>query len=188
MMLCLSLWSCGMAGKQYGLPVTLGSSSDKVRSTLGAPTERYRPGTANDTIESIQNVPRDAETVLEWYYSSGIVGQFSRDKLSSITLFASADYKGFLPYTGTVIKGVRLTDTKQAVLDKLGKPTKVDNEPLPAGTNPDEPTVWPKESNYYWHFEEYTLKATFLDQAQLVKDDPKLVLPKDKLTSLILTK
>ena len=186
--LLLCTFGCNGAAPNYGLPIALGSTSDDVRKLLGAPTARYRPATTGDTVETIQNVGKNAEIVIEWYYSSGIVGSFNRDRLSTITLFTYSDYRGFLVYSGTVVNGVRLADSKQSILDKLGKPTKVESEPLDAGTNPDVPELWPKESRYYWHFKNYTLEATFLNQAQNVSEKEKLTFPKDKLIAITLTK
>jgi hypothetical protein len=50
------------------------------------------------------------------------------------------------------------------------------------------PVVWPEESRYYWRFKNYTLEATFLNQAQSVSEKEKLTFPKDKLIAITLTK
>lgn len=171
----------------YGLPITLGSTSDEVRKILGGPTERYRPPNANDTVETIRN-PSNDEKVVEWYYSSGIVGAFDRNRLTAITLHTYTDYQGFLVYSGTVVNGIKLTDSKQTILSKLGKPTKIESDEFESRTDPDVPVVWPNESRYYWRFRDYAVEATFLNQAQSVSEKEKLTFPKDKLISIVLTK
>lgn len=184
----LLLFAAGCGGPSYGLPVVLGSTSDEVRKVLGAPTERFRPGTASDTVESISHPGKDEEKVIESYYSVGITCTFSRDQLAAIVLPTYTDYHGFLPYNGTVVNGVKLTDTKQAIIAKLGMPTKVENDALPDGTDPNVPVVWPKESTYYWRLKRYAVQATFLNQAQDVSETEHLTFPKDKLVSITLTK
>ena len=186
----LLLFACGcnVGGSRYGLPVSLGSSSDDVRNVLGAPTERFRPGTADDTVGGISHPGKDEEKVIEWYYSVGIVAMFARDRLAAITLPTYTDYHGFLPFTGTVVSGVKITDTKQVILAKLGTPTKVESDELEAGTDPNVPVVWPKESTYYWRLKEYAVQATFLNQAQDVSEKEHLTFPKDKLLSITIKK
>jgi hypothetical protein len=186
--LLLSALSCDKSAvPQYGLPITLGSTSDEVRKTLGGPTERYRPPVASDTAETIRNPGKDGK-VIEWYYSSGIVGVFDRDRLTAITLHTYTDYQGFLVYSSAVVNDVRLTDSKQTIVSKLGKPTKIESDGLESGTDPDVPVVWPKESRYYWRFKDYLVEAAFLNQAQNVSEKEKLTFPKDKLISIMLTK
>jgi hypothetical protein len=178
--------ACTVTGPSYGLPIFLGSTSDEVRKVLGAPTERFRPGTASDSVESISHPGKDEEKVIESYYSVGITCTFSRDRLAAIGLPTYTDYHGFLPYGGTVLNGVKLTDTKRVIIAKLGTPIKIESEALPTGTDPDVPVVWPKESNYYWRLKDYAVQATFLNQAQDVSEH--LTFPKDKLISITLTK
>ncbi len=108
-----SLWITGGTARfRSGLPITLGSTSDEVRKALGGPTERYRPPNSDDTVETIRNPGKD-EKVIEWYYSSGIVGIFDRDRLTGITLHTYTDYQGFLPYSGDVIDNGKLTDARR---------------------------------------------------------------------------
>jgi hypothetical protein len=64
----LLLFAAGCGGPSYGLPVVLGSTSDEVRKVLGAPTERFRPGTANDTVESIRRREGDRVVLLRRHY------------------------------------------------------------------------------------------------------------------------
>jgi hypothetical protein len=158
--LAVLLVGCGhKTSTSYGLPITLGSSSDDVRKVLGGPTELYRP-------------PKGPEgVVLEWYYSSGIVCKFDRDKLTAITLNKDADYPGFIPYQGTIVRGLTLTDGKTTILTKLGTPTKVEGAKFPQQFRDDVPAVWPKESWYYWRFKDYVVQIEFLDQAQQVSDN-----------------
>jgi hypothetical protein len=184
----LSVLSCDRAAApKYGLPITLGSTSDEVRKVLGGPNDRYRVPVESDTPDTIRNPDKNAK-LFEWYYSSGIVGTFDRDRLTAITLHTYTDYQGFLVYTGTVVNGVTLADSKQTILRKLGQPTKIESDALESGTNPDVPVVWPKESRYYWRFKEYLIEATFLNQAQSVSETEHLTFPKDKLTVIFLTK
>ena len=164
------------------MPVKLGASSDEVHKLLGRPNESY--------VKRMRMPPEDEtqpehQTTLEWYYCWGVVASFEHDKLFSIGLPAFCDYQGFLIYSGTVVKGVKVTDSKQAILKALGKPTKIESDAVPVGADPNVPVVWPKESRYYWQFSGYTLEAAFLQQAQSVQwtSEPH-TWPKDGLTSM----
>ena len=168
--LCMS--STG-AAQEYGLPVTLDLSAAEVRNVLGAPTEAWE-------------TPHAETDSLEWYYSRGIVGGFRHDKLSSVTLYKEVNYRGFIPYSGTIINGVKLTDTKAAVLKKLGTPSKVENEDVPADTDPDKPVRWPLESTYYWRFTDYEVRAAFLNQAQ--GEGGTVASPKDTISDITIQK
>jgi hypothetical protein len=167
--------SCHLGPAEYALPVTLGSSSNDIRRALGSPKESFKD-------------PRDNRLTIEWYYTHGIVATFERDRLVSIGLppdhGRGTTYDGFLAYSGEIIRGVRLTDTKQGILKKLGKPTKIETDDLPPGTDPAVPVVWPKESRYYWRLANYTVRVDFLSQAQSVSVEHKLILPKDSLTMI----
>jgi hypothetical protein len=150
------LASClGAAEPEYGLPVKLDSSTSEVRKVLGPPTEGWNKGEMG-TLES--------------YYSRGIVGEFEHDRLFSITLNKDTAYRGFIPYAGTIINGVKLTDSKAIVLKKLGTPSKIESEELPPGTDPNKPELFPLQSKYYWQFKDYEVQATFLNQAQAVSE------------------
>jgi hypothetical protein len=102
---------------KYGLPITLGSTSDEVRKVLGGPTERYKAPEKSDGV--VVANPDKNDKLFEWYYSSGIVGVFDRDRLTTITLPSYTDYQGFVVYTGTVISSVTLSDRKEAFLKNL---------------------------------------------------------------------
>ena len=95
-------------------------------------------------------------------------------------------YLGFIPYAGTIINGIRLTDSKTTVLKKLGAPGKVESGDLPEGTDPDKPVRWALDSKYYWQFKDYEAKATFLNQARTVGGG--VVWPKDTLTEFTIQK
>ena len=161
----------------YGLPITLGASFSEVREILGRPNEVVKPPKVLGEAagQDIDNL------TLEYFYSSGIVGRFDREKLFGITLNTHSDYQGFLIYSGSVVNGVKLTDRKETILSKLGKPTKIEDD-LSMTVDPDVPVVWPKESRYYWRFADYTVQVDFLRQAQklddthtLHKDDVSLI-------------
>jgi len=159
----------------YGLPVAIGMTGDQVSKIIGEPTEHYA-------------VPDKDQQVIRWYYSSGIVGIFDRDRLSRITLNVYSDYQGFLVYSGSVVNHVTLRDSKQIILQKLGHPTKVETDDLESGTNLDVPVVWPKEARYYWRSKDYLIEATFLLQAQAVSEKQHLTFAKDALTDIQITK
>jgi hypothetical protein len=162
---------------EYRLPVSLGSSSAVVRQVLGSPNESFKK-------------PQDSRLTVEWYYTHGIVATFERDRLTAISLPSGAlvTYPGFLAYSDEIIRGLRLTDTRERILDALGRPTKVENDEIPAGTDANVPVVWPKESRYYWRFANYTVEVDLLDQAQRVSDEKRLTLPKDTVTRILITK
>ena len=168
------------AEAEYGLPVKLDSSTSEVRKVLGAPTEGWNKGEM---------------VTLESYYSRGIVGEFAHDRLFSITLNRDTAYRGFIPYAGTIVNGVKLTDSKTTVLKKLGTPSKIESEALPPGTDPNKPELFPLESKYYWRFKDYEVQATFLNQAQAVSEGlvwrnagDGTSWPKDTLTAITVQK
>lgn len=171
---------------EYGLPVALGSSSDDVRRVLGSPNESYEKPKEEWTTALASN----ERLTIEWYYTHGIVATFERDRLTAISLPNGKliDYQGFLAYSNEIIRGLRLTDKKQKILDTLGKPTKIENDDLPAGTDPNVPEVWPKESRYYWRLTKYTVEVDFLNQAESVNEKKGLTLPKDSVTTITITK
>jgi len=171
------------AKRDYGLPVTLGSTSDEVRKLLGKPTQRYGPPKLGDN--GSVTFSQTGDKIVEWYYPAGIVAFFDHDRLAAITLHTYTGYKGFVPYAGKVVNGITLTDGKQTILKKLGTPTKVENDELANGTDPEIPVVWPAESKYYWRFKDYGIQATFLNQAQSVSEKEHLSFPKDKLVSIV---
>jgi hypothetical protein len=175
---------CESGSNRYGLPISLGSTSDEVRRVLGGPNERMKVVERDDT--KVVTNPDKYDKLVEWYYSSGIVGKFDRDRLTEIILHPVTDYQGFVPYTGTVINGVKVTDSKQNILSKLGKPAKIEADELEAGTDPNVPVVWPKSNRYYWRMKGYLVEAEFLSQAQQYSGP--VTLPKDSLTVIVITK
>ena len=162
----------------YGLPIAPGASATRVHLVLGVPTESFK-SSANDRVTT------------EWYYKDGIVATFEDGQLKAILLLNFNvgnlfDYPGFSPCSTEIIRRVRLTDSKQTILYKLGEPTKSETNDLPAGTDADVPVLWPKESHYYWRLTNYAVGATFLNQAQRLSDE--VTLPKDAPIAISITK
>src|SRR5262249_42351299 len=112
---------CGQIGRsrpRYGLPISLGLSVDAVHKTLGGPTAVVRDSeTRRQLLESgvQRSLIPPTDNTTEWYNSSGIACTFERDTLFQITLFESASYQGFVPYSGEIVDGIHLTDDKAAV-------------------------------------------------------------------------
>ncbi len=134
---------------QWQLPVSLDQAKTDVRRVLGPPNETIpgslravSPEAAADFIRS-----RPGQS-LEYYYSSGLVGRYSSDRLFGITILARADYPGWIQRSGPIIGGVLVTDRREAVLRKLGPPSKVEDDSLDGKANVDEPVVFPAESRY----------------------------------------
>jgi hypothetical protein len=154
--------------QEYGLPISLGSSSAQVRKILGGPDQTVNYGEVQRHLRESGIEPSlpASNAISEWYYSSGIVATFDQDQLYMIGLPTDPGASAFLPYTGIVIRGVRLTDNKQTILKKLGAPQKIENDPLAEGVDPNVPAVFPAETRYYWRFPEYMVEADFLLQAQ----------------------
>jgi hypothetical protein len=178
---------------EYGLPVEVGESSADVQKVLGPPSESL------DYDKQLSKEPDDVQKtlgsghegeVLNWYYTSGIVGSFKSDRLISIGVSPDNgdSYKGFLAYSGVIVKGLRITDNKPTILRTLGKPTKIESDDLPAGTDPDVPEVWPKRSSYYFRLPECVVEVDFLNQAQSVDAEKHITLPKDSLIGFQITK
>ena len=163
------------------MPIKLGQTSAEVSQALGKPTEIVNATTIRQKTGSDASDlwPRGTET--RWYYPSGVVGIFKADKLAGITLHPICDYKGFVPYSGVIIDNVKLTDAKDEILRKLGKETKLEEDPLEDGTDRDKPVVWPAEARFYWMRAGYTVEVDFLRQAQSVSDKPPLTMPKDSV-------
>jgi hypothetical protein len=163
---------------EYGLPITLGSSSHDVQSILGRPDRILKTG---DVAEN-------------WYYPSGLFTELDHDRVFEIELYTFCDIQGFLLYSGPVVHGVTLTDSKGDILRKLGKPTKIETDPpaapislyVPEDCNSGEDIKWddePSESRYYWRYPDYTVRARFLNEAQKVSDT--VAWPKDGLISIL---
>ena len=72
------------------------------------------------------------------------------------------------------------------MLKKLGTPSKVENEDLPDGTDPDKPVIWPLKDTYHWLFKDYEVQAGFLNQAQ--GDGGVVTSPKGTLTDITIQK
>lgn len=165
----------------WGLPIKLGQTSGEVRQVLGIPNEIVNPNAVGREVSDRLPLPSPSVN-LEYYYSSGIVGRYDTDKLLGLTLNPYSDYKGFIPYSGTIVNGIQLTDGKDEILRKLGKETKIEQDPLEVGTDRDKPVVWPAESRYYWRRMGYTVQVNFLRQAQSVSEDPVLIRPKHSVS------
>jgi len=151
---------------EYGLPITLGSTSAEVQQVLGPPTEKVDfDKQLSKEPESVQRAlgSRQEGVIQNWYYTHGIVGRFKNDRLIPVGISPDngETYKGFLAYSGVIIKGLRITDNKRTILRTLGNPTKVESQNLPAGTDADVPVVWPKASSYYWRLPDYSIEWIF---------------------------
>jgi hypothetical protein len=173
------------AGPRYGLPISLGSTVNEVRQVLGGPTEVLRDSDRRQKLKEAGVQPSlipTTDNTVEWYYSSGIVATFDRDRLFEITLHAIEAYPGFVHYKGEVVNGLTLSDSRPVALNKLGKPDKIEEEPLPTAVDPTVPEVFPKESRYYWRFKDYAITVRFLRQAQRL--DATHVLPADAIVSI----
>jgi hypothetical protein len=169
-----AMCGCHLNPPEYGLPITLGSSSADIRHILGSPDESFKS-------------PADERLTVEWYYSHGLVVDLERDQVVTIQIPPDiADYRGFLPYTGPIVRGLKLTDSKAKYLKTLGEPAKIENDALTAGTNPDIPVVWPKESIYYWRLPEYMVRVDFLNQAQDISEAKHITLPRDTVTTILI--
>jgi len=173
------------AASPDGLPIRLGSTSAEVRKVLGEPTDIVEPqapgaGTGHEGQQGIAS-DKEMRSVYEWYYSAGILGTFSCGKLTAISLFKETDYPSFVPYSGTIVKGVTLQDSKKAILEKLGAPAKIEDETLAEGTDPDRPVITPQQSKYFWRIDDYTVEVTLLNQARLIKEAGPITLPKDTI-------
>jgi hypothetical protein len=178
---------------EYGLPVTIGSSSAEVERVLGPPTQTldYDKELSKES-EDIQRTVGGghAGVIVNWYYTRGIVGSFKDGRLISIGVSPDNGdtYKGFLAYTGVIVRGLRITDNKETIFRTLGKPAKIESDGLPQGTDPNVPVVWPKGSRYYWRLRDCVVEVDFLDQAQSVDEEKHLTLPKDSVIAFQITK
>jgi hypothetical protein len=182
--LALLLSSFVHAQSSYGLPIRLGETSAEVQKVLGKPTETVVP--END--EHTGHAGMSNMSVDQWYDSAGIVGTFTGGKLTEIRIFSDTDYPNFVAYAGSIVKDVTLRDMRKTVLEKLGRPTKIDDEPIAEGTNPDTPVINPQQSRYFWSMNGFTLQVTFLSQPKLIRQAGPLVIPKDTIIAVIVSK
>ena len=152
--------------------LSLGASSANVQRILGVP---------NFSFSESENEKRTDSTFL----THGIVGTFENDQLIRIAIPGgtqeSDSQEGFLPYPGVIVRGLRITDDKDTILRTMGKPTKIESDGLPKGTDAEVPVVWPKGSRYYWRLPECVVEVDFLDQAQLLDEEKHLTLPNDSV-------
>jgi hypothetical protein len=182
--LALLLSSFVRAQASYGLPIRLGATSAEVQKVLGKPTETVAP--END--EHTGHAGMSNMSVDQWYDSAGIVGTFTGGKLTEIRIFPDTDYPNFVAYAGSIVKDVTLRDMRKTVLEKLGRPTQIDDEPIAEGTNPDTPVINPQQSRYFWSMNGFTLQVTFLNQPKLIRQAGPLVIPKDTIIAVIVSK
>ena len=192
--LALLLSSFVRAQSSYGLPIRLGATSAEVQKVLGKPTETVVPENdehsehAGMSSRSVDHMSVDHMSVDQWYDSAGIVGTFTAGKLTEIRVFPDTDYPNFVAYAGRIVKDVTLRDIRKTVLEKLGRPTKIDDEPLAEGTNPDTPVINPQQTRYFWSVDGFTLQVTFLSQPKLIRQAGPLVIPKDTIIAVIVSK
>lgn len=182
--LALLLSSFVRAQSSYGLPIRLGATSAEVQKVLGKPTETV----VVENDEHTGHAGMSNMSVDQWYDSAGIVGTFTGGKLTEIRIFPDTDYPTFVAYAGSIVKDVTLRNTRKTVLEKLGRPTKIDDEPLAEGTNPDTPVINPQQSRYFWSMNGFTLQVTFLSQPKLIRKVGPLVIPKDAIIAVIVSK
>lgn len=187
--LALLLSSFVHAQSSYGLPIRLGATSAEVQKVLGKPSETVVLENDEHTGHAgMSNVSVDRMSVDQWYDSAGIVGAFTGGKLTEIRIFPDTDYPNFVAYAGNIVKDVTLRDVRKTVLEKLGRPTKIDDEPIAEGTNPDTPVINPQQSRYFWSMNGFTLQVTFLSQPKLIRQAGPLVIPKDAIIAVIVSK
>ena len=180
--LALLLSSFVRAQSSYGLPIRLGATSAEVQMVLGKPTETV-------VLENDEHASHAGmSNVDQWYDSAGIVGTFNGGKLTEIRIFPDADYPNFVAYAGSIVKDVTLRDIRKTVLEKLGPPTKIDDERIAEGTNPDTPVINPQQDRYFWSMNGFTLQITFLSQPKLIRQAGPLVIPKDTIIAVIVSK
>jgi hypothetical protein len=130
----------------------------------------------------------DHMSIDQWYDSAGIVGAFTGGKLTEIRIFPDTDYPNFVAYAGSIVKNVTLRDLRKTVLEKLGRPTRIDDEPIAEGTNPDTPVINPQQTRYFWSMDGFTLQVTLLSQPKLIRQAGPLVIPKDTIIAVIVSK
>ena len=192
--LALLLSGLVQAQSPYGLPIRLGATSDEVQKVLGKPTETVvledddHTDHAGMSNLSADHMNIDHVSIDKWYDSAGIVGNFTGGKLTEIRIFPDTDYPNFVAYPGNIVKDVTLRDTRKTVLEKLGRPTRIDDEPIAEGTNPDTPVINPQQSRYFWTMSGFTLRVTFLSQPKLIRQAGPLVIPKDSIIAVIVSK
>ena len=187
--LALLLSSFVRAQSPYGLPIRLGATPAEVQKVLGKPTETVVPENDEHTGHAgMSNMSVDHMSVDQWYDPAGIVGTFTGGKLTEIRIFPATDYPNFVAYAGSIVKDVTLRDIRKTVLEKLGRPTKIDDEPIAEGTNPDKPVINPQQTRCFWTMNGFTLQVTFLSQPKLIRQAGPLVIPKDTIIAVIVSK
>lgn len=170
LMLCQT--SVSQPASEYGLPIRLGSSVAEVRKALGQPDASDQGDDANGPIS-------------DWYYTSGMIGTFNKDKLIAIMLPRETVYTTFVPYAGAIVNGIKLTDSKQTILQKMGRPASVEEEQLPEGTDPDVPARFAEYSKYTWRVNDMLVQVNFLAQAQQL-DGGRSSLPRNATLQVII--
>ena len=190
--LALLLSSFVRAQSAYGLPIRVGATSAEVEKVLGKPSETIVVGNDEHAGHAghagMSNKSVDHVSVYEWYDSAGIVGTFSEGKLTEIKIFPDTDYPNFVAYAGSIVNDVTLRDVRKTILEKLGRPTKIEDEPIAEGTNPDTPVINPQQSRYFWSMNGFTLQVTVLSQPKLIRQAGPLVIPKDSIIAVIVSK
>lgn len=164
--------SVSQPASEYSLPIRLGSSLAEVRNVLGQPDATDHSDDANGPLS-------------DWYHKSGMIGTFNKDKLTAIMLPRDTPYVTFVPYASTIVNGIKLTDSKQAILEKMGRPVNVEEEQLPEGTDPDVPARFAQYSKYTWRVNDMLVQVNFLAQAQQL-DGGRSSLPRNATLQVII--
>jgi hypothetical protein len=167
--LVMSAQTALSAPVQWQLPVQLGTTRDSVHQTLGPPTETINRDSLRNQYPDLAEPIGDIDN--EYFYSSGLVARFYGGRVFGLTINTHGDYRGWIDYKGKIVNGVALSDNYDAVLEKLGMPTKVEEDPIrESGDDLDNPVVFSAERRCYWRTDTYTVQIDFFLQAQSISE------------------
>lgn len=171
----------------WELPIAFGQSIEQVRQLLGGPTETIDLIRERSKCDIPCWVPFEPGDTEDWYYSSGIVANYQQGRVFRIALHRHRNYRGFLSYSGKIVEGISLNDSRENILHKLGEPTKVEETEevgdLISGkkAEPGVPALFPAQEVYYWRRQNYTIEVRFLKQLQSVDEKRGIVWPKGEV-------
>lgn len=175
------------SNSSWELPIIFGESIEQVRQLLGGPTYTIDLTRERSECNVPCLIPFEPGDTEDWYYSSGIVANYQQGRVFRVTLHRHISYRGFLSYSGKIVEGISLNDTRENILHKLGEPTKVEEteelgDPISGKkTGPGVPAVFPAQEVYYWRRQNYTIEVQFLKQPQSVDKKRGIVWPKGEV-------
>lgn len=175
------------SGSDWDLPVRLGESRSDVHAMLGPPNDvlsaealrRRYPDVADDF--AARNPNRSNES----HYSSGLTIGYDGDQVYRVSVLRQDWVEGWILYSDPVVEGIRLSDTKATIFQKLGRPAKTESNSLSRESGLTNPSIFPVHDTYYWRKADYTIEVQVLRHPMQVDSAKSITWPSGLITGII---